>query len=317
MDTAALVAGVLAGQRRALARLLSAVEAGEEQRLREVIAAIHPHTGRAHTIGVTGPPGVGKSTLTGQLVAAQRHRGRTVGVLAVDPSSPFSGGALLGDRVRMGEQVLDEGVFIRSMATRGQLGGLSWATPQAMAVMDAAGFDVIIVETVGVGQAEVEIASLADSTIVALAPGMGDAVQAAKAGILEVADLYVVNKADREGADRTVRELEGMLHLAPHGAGWTAPVLTTVAERGEGVEAVADVLDAHLVWAEGSGARLEQRRRAARVAVREIVLADVRREIQQVDAGTLLDAVLDDVASRRTDPYAAADSLIERIRRVP
>ncbi|HUG84722.1 MAG TPA: methylmalonyl Co-A mutase-associated GTPase MeaB [Euzebya sp.] len=313
MDTAQLIEGVLAGQRRALARMLSAVEAGEEQQLREVIAAVHPHTGQAHTIGVTGPPGVGKSTLTGQLVAAQRRRGRTVAVLAVDPSSPFSGGALLGDRVRMADQVMDEGVYIRSMATRGHLGGLSWAAPQAVTVMDAAGFDVIIVETVGVGQAEVEIASLADTTMVVLAPGMGDSIQAAKAGILEVADLYVVNKADREGAGRTVREIEGMRHLAPDTGGWEPPVLQSVAQRGEGIEPIVDVLDRHLAWASASGARIRQRHRAARVQVREIVLSSVRRRMQEIDEGTLLDGVLDDVVTRRRDPYAAADSLIARL----
>lgn len=312
-DTAALVEGVLAGRRRALARLLSAVEAGQEDVVREVIAAVHPHTGRAHTIGITGSPGVGKSTLTSALVTAQRRRGRRVGVLAVDPSSPFSGGALLGDRVRMADHATDDGVTIRSMASRGHLGGLSWATPQAMTVMDAAGFDVVIVETVGVGQAEVEIASLADSTVVVLAPGMGDAIQAAKAGILEVADVYVVNKADREGADRTARELRGMLGLAAAPRGWEPPVLTAVAEQGEGIEALADALDAHLAWAEGSGHRTQQRRRAARVQVREIVLAGVRRRMQQVDDGALLEAVLDDVVARRTDPYAAADSLMARL----
>jgi LAO/AO transport system kinase len=313
MDTHALVDGVLAGQRRALARLLSAVEAGDEQRLRTAMAGIHPHTGRAHTIGVTGSPGVGKSTLTGQIVAAQRRRGRTVAVLAVDPSSPFSGGALLGDRVRMGEQVMDPGVFIRSMATRGHLGGLSWAAPQAMAVMDAAGYDVVVVETVGVGQAEVEIASHADSTVVAMAPGMGDAVQAAKAGILEIADVYVVNKADRDGADRTVHELEGMLQMLPDHDGWTAPVLRTVADRGEGVEAVVDALDDHLGWATTSGARTARRREAARVVVREIVLGGVRRQMRHLDDGDLLDRVVDDVAELRIDPYAAADALLSRL----
>jgi LAO/AO transport system kinase len=239
-------------------------------------------------------------------------------VLAVDPSSPFSGGALMGDRVRMGEHVMDEGVFIRSMATRGHLGGLSWAAPMAVEVMDAAGFDVILVETVGVGQAEVEVASLADTCVVASAPGMGDAVQAAKAGILEIADVHVVNKADREGAQRTARELGGMLQLAPTSGGWTAPVLLTTADRGEGVEALVDALDAHLDWSRTSGHRQLRRREAARVQVREIVLSRVRRRMSQLDSddegtGTLLDGVLDDVVARTVDPYRAADSLIERI----
>ncbi|WP_370325735.1 methylmalonyl Co-A mutase-associated GTPase MeaB [Euzebya sp.] len=313
MDTATEIEGVLAGRRRSLARLLSAVEAGEEQTVREVVAALHPHTGRAHTIGVTGSPGVGKSTLTGQLVAEQRRRGRRVAVLAVDPSSPFSGGALLGDRVRMADQVMDDGVYIRSMASRGHLGGLSWATPQAVTVMDAAGFDVVVVETVGVGQAEVEIASLADSTVVALAPGMGDAVQAAKAGILEVADVFVVNKADREGAERTVRELQGMLDMTADPDGWTPPILRTVASRGEGVDAVADALDRHLTWASDGPHRQARRRTAARVQVREIVLAAVRRRMRGLGDGEALEAVLDDVVARRTDPYSAADSLLDRL----
>ncbi len=313
MDTATEIEGVLAGRRRSLARLLSAVEAGEEQTVREVVAALHPHTGRAHTIGVTGSPGVGKSTLTGQLVAEQRRRGRRVAVLAVDPSSPFSGGALLGDRVRMADQVMDDGVYIRSMASRGHLGGLSWATPQAVTVMDAAGFDVVVVETVGVGQAEVEIASLADSTVVALAPGMGDAVQAAKAGILEVADVFVVNKADREGAERTVRELQGMLDMTADPDGWTPPILRTVASRGEGVDAVADALDRHLTWASDGPHRQARRRTAARVQVREIVLAAVRRRMRGLGDGEALEAVLDDVVALRTDPYSAADSLLDRL----
>ncbi len=313
MDTDTLVSQLLAGHRRALARVLSAVEAGDEQTVRGIIAAVHPHAGRAHTIGVTGSPGVGKSTLTGQIVAAQRRRGRTVGVLAVDPSSPFSGGALLGDRVRMADQVMDEGVYIRSMATRGHLGGLSWAAPQALTVMDAAGFDVIVVETVGVGQAEVEIAALADSCIVTMAPGMGDAVQAAKAGIMEIADLYVVNKADRDGAHRTVQELRGLLELAPVQGGWVPPILTTVADRGEGVPAVVDALDGHLVWAEQSGRRRQRQREAARVQVREIVLSVVRRRMREVDHGDLLDAVLDRVVARTTDPYRAADTLLSRL----
>ncbi|MBA2529590.1 MAG: methylmalonyl Co-A mutase-associated GTPase MeaB, partial [Euzebyales bacterium] len=207
MDSTELVDRLLAGERRALARLLTRLENGTPQRLREVVRLLHPHTGGAQLVGITGSPGVGKSTLTSSLVSVWRDRGRTVAVLAIDPSSPFSGGALLGDRVRMQDHVLDGGVFVRSMASRGQLGGLSWATPQALLALDAAGFDVVVVETVGVGQAEVEIASTADTTVVTIAPGMGDAIQAAKAGILEIADVFCVNKADREGADRTIREL--------------------------------------------------------------------------------------------------------------
>ncbi len=209
-----LVTAARAGSPRAVARLISLVE-DASPRLREVMTLLAPLGGGAQVIGLTGSPGVGKSTTTSALVGAYRQRGLRVGVLAIDPSSPFSGGALLGDRIRMQDHSTDPGVFIRSMASRGQLGGLSWATPQALRVLDAAGCDVVLIETVGVGQAEVEIASLADSTVVMLAPGMGDAIQAAKAGILEVADVYVVNKADREGAEHTVRELTGMLSHGP------------------------------------------------------------------------------------------------------
>ncbi len=200
-----------------MARLVSLVE-DESPRLREVMAALTPYAGRAQVVGITGPPGVGKSTSTSALVARLRAGGRRVGVLAIDPSSPFSGGALLGDRVRMGDHALDDGVYIRSMAARGHLGGLAWSTPQALRVLDAAGFDVVIIETVGVGQSEVEVAGLADTTLVLLAPGMGDGIQAAKAGILEIGDLYVVNKADRDGADVLRRDLRSALALG-HGAG--------------------------------------------------------------------------------------------------
>src|SRR5436309_13167656 len=207
-----LVDRARAGDARAVARLISLVE-NASPALREVMAGLMPHVGHAWVIGLTGSPGVGKSTSTSVLVAAFRAGGKRVGVLAVDPSSPFSGGALLGDRVRMQEHALDDGVYIRSMASRGHLGGLSWATPQALRVLDAAGCDVVVVETVGVGQAEVEIASMADTTAVLVAPGMGDAIQAAKAGILEIADIFVVNKADRDGADQTARDLRHMLAL--------------------------------------------------------------------------------------------------------
>src|SRR5690349_14525329 len=208
------------------------------------MAALAPHAGNAWVIGLTGSPGVGKSTTTTALVGAFRERGLRVGVLAVDPSSPFSGGALLGDRVRMQDHALDPEVYIRSMASRGHLGGLSWAAPQALRVLDAAGCDVILVETVGVGQSEVEIAAMADSTVVLLAPGMGDGIQAAKAGILEIGDLYVINKADRDGADQVRRELRAMLGLSERPAGsWNPPILKTVAQTGDGVEDVVDALE--------------------------------------------------------------------------
>ncbi len=218
------------------------------------MAALSPHTGHAQVVGITGSPGVGKSTSTSALVSELRRADKRVGVLAVDPSSPFSGGALLGDRVRMQDHALDREVYIRSMASRGHLGGLAWTTPQALRVLDAAGCDVILIETVGVGQSEVEIAGLADTTMVLLAPGMGDGIQAAKAGILEIGDLYVVNKADRDGADQVRRDLRSMLALAdrPEGA-WKPPIVKTVASKAEGLDEVAAELDKHRAWLEESG----------------------------------------------------------------
>jgi LAO/AO transport system kinase len=231
-----------------------------------------------------------------------------VAILAVDPSSPFSGGALLGDRVRMQDHALDEGVFVRSMASRGHLGGLSWATPQALVALDAAGFDVVGVETVGVGQAEVEVAGLADTTVVTVAPGMGDAIQAAKAGILEVADVFCVNKADREGAQRTVRELREMQQLG-HGD-WLPPIVKTVSTTGEGITDLIEAMDAHRAWLAESG-RLDDRRRArATVQVREIALHSLRAQLASVDRGERLGVLSRKVADRELDPYTAADELI-------
>ncbi|HWH31320.1 MAG TPA: methylmalonyl Co-A mutase-associated GTPase MeaB [Egibacteraceae bacterium] len=308
MDNRELVDRLLAGERRALARVLTRVEDGSEDKLREIVALLHPRTGSAQLVGITGPPGVGKSTLTSGLIGEWRARGRTVAVLAVDPSSPFSGGALLGDRVRMQDHVMDAGVYVRSMASRGHLGGLSWATPQALLVLDAAGFDVIIVETVGVGQAEVEIASIADTTIVALAPGMGDAIQAAKAGILEVADVFCVNKADRDGADRTARELRDMQQLG-HGD-WIAPIRKTVASSGEGIAELADAVQEHFAWLQDEGRRQRRRLDRARLQVREIALQTVRRRFHEVEGGDLVDELSRRVAAREMDPYTAADKLV-------
>jgi LAO/AO transport system kinase len=308
MDSEELVDRLLRGERRALARLLTRVEDGSVDRLREVVRLLHPHTGTAQMVGLTGSPGVGKSTLTSALVTQWRARDKRVAVLAVDPSSPFSGGALLGDRVRMQDHALDEGVFIRSMASRGHLGGLSWATPQALLVLDAAGFDIIVIETVGVGQAEVEIASTADTTIVALAPGMGDGIQAAKAGILEIADVFVVNKADREGANRTVSELREMQKLG-HGE-WLAPILKTVASTDDGIAELADAVERHRVWLDEEDRGTSRRVERARVQVREIALGTVRRRFHDLGDGALVEQLAGAVARRETDPYSAADELV-------
>src|SRR5918993_2269809 len=254
-DVPTLVERAREGDARSVARLISLVE-DASPRLREVAAALAPYAGHAWVIGLTGSPGVGKSTSTSALVSAYRARGMRVGVLAIDPSSPFSGGALLGDRVRMQDHATDDGVFIRSMASRGHLGGLAWATPQAVRVLDGAGCDVVLVETVGVGQAEVQVASTADTTLVLLAPGMGDGIQAAKAGILEVADVLVVNKADRDGADQTVRDLRYTLSLGGRhdlSGAWRPPIRRTVATSGTGIDELVETIGEHRGWLGSSG----------------------------------------------------------------
>lgn len=306
-----LVQRARGGQHAAIARLLSLVE-DSSPLLREVMEALAPHWGHAHVVGLTGAPGVGKSTSTNALVGELRRRGRTVAVLAVDPSSPFSGGALLGDRIRMGDHTGDPGVYIRSMASRGHLGGLSWATPQAVRVLDAVGFDTVVVETVGVGQSEVEVAGLADTTVVLLAPGMGDGIQAAKAGILEVGDLYVVNKADREGADAVRRDLRTMLSHSerPEGS-WRRRVLKAVARSGEGVPEVVDRLAEHHHWLVSSG-ELELRRTArARREVEALALETMRRRWGAVGEQGLLSRLAGDVVAGRTDPHAAVERLLD------
>jgi LAO/AO transport system kinase len=315
VDVPGLAERARRGEQLAVARLLSLVEDGAEAALRAVTRALAPGAGRAHVVGVTGAPGVGKSTTTSVLVGALRAQGRRVGVLAVDPSSPFSGGALLGDRVRMGEHATDDGVFIRSMATRGHLGGLARATPQALRVLDAAGCDVVLVETVGVGQSEIEVVGLADTTVVLVAPGTGDGVQAAKAGILEIADVFVVNKADRDGARETVRDLRNMLSLAePSTDGaWRPRVVRTVAARGEGVDDLVSALDAHRDWLDRSGERRRRRRARASAEIRAIALDDVRNRIEEFRGAAGLPQLADRVLDGELDPYGAADELTDRL----
>jgi LAO/AO transport system kinase len=298
-----------AGDVRALARMLSLVEDGSAE-VRSVIKDLLPLTGQARIIGLTGSPGVGKSTVTGALVGAFRALGRRVAVLAVDPSSPFTGGALLGDRIRMQAHATDDQVFIRSMASRGHLGGLATATPQAVRVLDAAGFELILIETVGVGQAEVAVASHADSVVVLLAPGMGDAVQAAKAGILEVADLFAVNKADKPDSHQVVRDLRGMIALADRKPGdWKPPIVTTVAMHGaedEGIGELVSRLDDHWSWLTSTG-ELERRRRDR---AREEVTALAYEELRGRLAARSVDELAARVAGGTLDPFQAADELI-------
>jgi LAO/AO transport system kinase len=297
-----------AGDIRALARLISLVE-DESPQVRSVIKDLLPDTGGARVIGLTGAPGVGKSTLTGALLSAFRAAGRRVAVLAVDPTSPFTGGALLGDRIRMQEHATDRQVFIRSMASRGHLGGLAASTPQAIRVLDAAGFDLILIETVGVGQAEVAIASLADSVLVLLAPGMGDAIQAAKAGILEVADLFVVNKADKPDTQQLVRDLRNMIALAQreHGA-WKPPIVTTVAVRGEGIDELVSRLDEHWSWLNSSGELKSRRQGRAREELVALAFAELRGRL----AASRLDELASRVADGTLDPFTAADELLSQ-----
>jgi LAO/AO transport system kinase len=314
VDVPALVDAARAGAPRAVARLISLVEDAHPA-LREVMAALAPHTGHAHIIGITGSPGVGKSTLTNALVGILRARGKRVGILAVDPSSPFSGGALLGDRIRMQDHALDPDVYIRSMASRGHLGGLSWTTPQALRVLDAAGCEVVLVETVGVGQSEVEVAGLADTTLVLLAPGMGDGIQAAKAGILEIGDVFVVNKADREGADATVRDIRHMISLGDRSEPnlWRSPVLKTVAARDDGIAEVMAAIDDHFAWMEASGTLRDRRVRRAVDEIEAIAIQALRIRIGDLRHGNRVDELAAQVVDGSSDPYAAADQVVEAL----
>jgi LAO/AO transport system kinase len=312
VDVPELVERARQADPRAVARLITLVES-DSPRLREVAELLMPFTGHAQVVGLTGSPGVGKSTSTAALVTALRRAGKRVGVLAVDPSSPFSGGALLGDRVRMQEHATDPGVFIRSMATRGHLGGLAAAAPQALRVLDAVGCDVVLIETVGVGQSEVEVVQLADTTIVLLAPGMGDGIQAAKAGILEVADVFVVNKADRDGADQVARDLRYMQSLGgrhSEAGAWRPPIVKTVAARSEGVTELVAAIDRHRDWMLSHGELQHRREHRAAAEVEAIAVEIVRRKFGEIHGAAALSELASRIADGKLDPYRAADELV-------
>ena len=307
-DPATLIAQARSGDRRALARLITLVENREDGH-EEALGLLYRDGGNAWTTGMTGAPGAGKSTLTSGIVTALRSRGPEVAVLAVDPSSPFSGGAILGDRVRMQDHIEDAGVYIRSMASRGRLGGIAEATPRALVVLDGAGFPEVILETVGVGQAEVAVVDAADTTVVVVTPGWGDSIQAAKAGLLEIGDIFVVNKADRPGVDETVRDLKQMLDLGGHGE-WWPPVVATVATTGEGVAELVAAVDDHRAHLESSGALAGRRRDHALALLDDAVATELKRQWFLARDEPGWEMLAEDVSSRRLDPWAAASRLV-------
>jgi len=304
---------LLAGDRRAAARLISMVENADDDAA-GALSIIHQHTGRAHILGLTGSPGSGKSTLAGALTACYRRLGRTVGIIAVDPTSPFTGGALLGDRVRMQELSGDPGVFIRSMGSRGALGGLALATNEAIDVLDASGKDIVIVETVGAGQSEVEIMRYAHTCLVVTMPGMGDEIQAIKAGILEIADVFVVNKADRDGCSRTVHDLEAMVETRPGGhAGWKPPVLATMAIDGEGIDELVTTIDEHRRFLLSSGSLERKALERMKAQMLEVLARDVARDAARALEGDEGRDIVDRMSRRELDPRAAARELLGKL----
>ena len=297
------------GDRRSVAKLLSLVERGGAA-ARATGALAHARSGGGYTVGITGAPGSGKSTLTGSAISTIRATGDAVAVLAIDPSSPFTGGAILGDRIRMQDHALDDGVFIRSMATRGHLGGLTLATPQAVRVLDAAGFPWVLLETVGVGQVEVEVVGAADTTVVVVNPGWGDAVQANKAGLMEIADVFVINKADRPGAEETRRDLDAMLDLTAVVEGWRPPIVDVVAIEGTGVEELWETVTRHREHLQSTGELDRRRGLRAREELTRVVAERLLARARGASEGDVFERLLEDVEARRTDPWTAADELL-------
>jgi LAO/AO transport system kinase len=306
--TGDLLARARGGDKRSIARLVSVVE-NDESGASEAMRALYPETGRAQIVGITGPPGGGKSTLVNRLAGIYRERGASVAIVAVDPSSPFTGGAILGDRIRMRERFLDDGVFIRSMASRGHAGGLARATARVVNVLDALGTHVVLVETVGVGQEEVDVIRVVDTVCLVTVPGLGDDIQAIKAGVLEIADVLVVNKADRPGADETARDLAQMLSLAKDRP-WKTPIVRTSAQSGDGLPQLVEAIDKHRAWSRESGEYLERRRAAARSEVEALLQEALLRELAGRVGASRLDAAVARVAERSVDPYAAVEELL-------
>lgn len=305
-----LLTEVLRGNPRAAARLMTLVENGQPEAI-PILKGLFPHTGKAHVIGVTGPPGSGKSTLTDRMTAELRRREKSVGIVAIDPSSAFSGGAILADRIRMQRHSLDEGVFIRSMATRGHLGGLARATNDVVDVLDAMGKDYVLIETVGVGQDEIEVVRAAHTTLVVAVPGLGDEIQAIKAGIMEIGDLFVVNKADRDGADRTAMEIETMLRLGGAEEDWEPPVLKSVASRGEGIPELLDAVMRHERFLKEAGRGRDKRRTRSQAVFWGLLHERMAaRILERVANGDGLDGLIDRIASRETDPYSAVEQVL-------